>query len=87
MENWLYNIKHWWAHHGRNVKRYGFCALIIIAGARKDDWITAWCGLFLAVAFYGYDRYDGAYWQQRGQQVLYPSKFPKKDAPPPPPKS
>lgn len=83
MDNWSYNIKHWWALHGRNIKRYGFCFLVIVAGARKDDWITAWCGLFLAAAFAAYDRFDGAYWQQLGQEVLHPGQS-KKTSPPTP---
>lgn len=84
MDNWLYSIKDWWARHGRNIKRYGLCVMIVIAGLRKDNYVIAWTGLFLAACFAFYDFYDGPYWQQRGQQVLFPSKF-KKDAPPPPP--
>ncbi|MDB6138516.1 MAG: hypothetical protein JWO94_1588, partial [Verrucomicrobiaceae bacterium] len=42
MENWSSNIKHWWILHGRDVKRYGGCALMVAAGVHGDSYLVAW---------------------------------------------
>ena len=74
MENWLYSLKEWWLLHGPDVKRYGFCALMVAAGIQGATYLLAWMGLAGAFCMFAYDRYDGAYWQQRGAQVLSSKK-------------
>jgi hypothetical protein len=70
MENWLYNIREWWALNGRDVRRYGLCLIICLAGLSNGTWLTVFIGTFSALCMYCYDRFDGEYWRQRGAKVL-----------------
>lgn len=81
MENWSSNIREWWLLHGRNVKRYGLCLLIILAGMREGNWLMAWIGFVAAVCMAAYDRFDGEGWRQRGARVLGQDKSTKPPSP------
>ncbi len=76
MENWSYILREWWARHGRDVKRYGICALLVIMGMHRGPLLAAWVGLFAAFCMFAYDRYDGEGWRQRGARVLGQDKNP-----------
>lgn len=68
-----FNLRDLWKTHGRNIKRYGLFVLIVIAGLRTSDWLTAWIGLAGLFCIYAYDRW-GAYWDESGRQLLFPAK-------------
>jgi hypothetical protein len=81
MENWSSNLREWWSLHGHNVKRYGLCLLLILAGIRSGMWLMAWIGLAAAFSMVAYDRYDGEGWRQRGASVLGQNKSGKPPSP------
>lgn len=81
MENWLFNLREWWSLHRRDVKRYGVCLLLILAGAHDGSWSVSWMGLAAAFCMAAYDRYDGEGWRQRGAKVLGQDKSNKTPSP------
>lgn len=74
-----FNLKDFWQQHGRNIKRYGLFLLVVIAGARTHDFLTAWIGVAGMLCLYGYDRW-GARYEQAGKELLYPATVAKEKA-------
>jgi hypothetical protein len=73
------SIKRFWSDHGRNIKRYGFFVLLLIAGWKTSDYVSTWIALAGLFCIYAYDRW-GSYWEEAGRQVLYPQKIAKEQA-------
>jgi hypothetical protein len=77
MENWSYKIRELWTLHKREIKRYGFCALLVFAGFTRASYRVAWIGVIIAAVMFCFDRW-GRPWAERGKQVLGGNRTQKK---------
>jgi len=73
MENWSSTLRELWLLHKREIKRYGLCALVLIAGLNSHDYAVAWMGLIIAVVLYAYDRWGQPY-AERGKEIMKRNK-------------
>ena len=76
MENWSYRIRELWTLHKREIKRYGFCALLVWVGLMQAKYLAAWIGLGAALAMFAFDRW-GRPWAERGKKVISGNRTPK----------
>jgi hypothetical protein len=84
MDDWLYSIREFWITHRREIKRYGLCVWILVAGIYSGSWAMALFGLGLGCLFYWFDHW-GYVIAERGKAVQEARKAAKeasKSAPP-----
>jgi len=66
MENWLYKAKECWQLHQREIKRYGLCSLLVVAGLKQSAPFAVIIAVVIALVMWSYDRW-GQPWAERGR--------------------
>jgi hypothetical protein len=79
MESWSYRVRAFWEQHGRECKRYGLCALVVLAGLRREVPAAILLGLSLALLLWAYDQW-GIKWAERGRRVMEEKRLQKENS-------
>jgi hypothetical protein len=78
MENWLYRTKELWLLNKREIKRYGLCGLVVIAGFKESTPAAVLIGLGIALVMWAYDHW-GRPWAERGRLAIQAKELQRKN--------